>query len=285
MKTLKLTLLLLTFGFAALAQETFTLDETYNMNMTGTIYLDSDDADVTITGSDRPDVRVRIYRKVETKGIVWGDNDFEVVVEEAGGDLKIYEKSSGSHISVVGYLEEKYTIDIQAPKGVSLSIDGDDDDYLITHINGAIDLDIDDGDAELRNCGGNSFRFDLDDGDIKIDGARGKLVARLDDGDIEIENAAFDDVDVVVDDGDIVIETSFAANGTYTFRADDSDIVLNITAGAADFEIDHDDSRLYTSGDFQTLQDGEDFTRLKLGKGGAHVRIDVDDATVRLNAR
>lgn len=285
MKTLKFTLALLIFAFAAQAQEAFKLDKEYRMNLSGTIYLDSDDADVTITGSDRPDVHVRIYRKVETKGIVWGDTDFEVVVEEDGGDLKIYEKSSGAHISVVGYMEEKYTIDIEAPKGVSLTIDGDDDDYLITGINGAIDLDIDDGDAELRNCGGSYFKFDLDDGDIKVDQAKGKLIARLDDGDIEIENAAFDEIDAVVDDGDIVIETSFAANGTYRFRADDSDIILNITGGEADFEIDHDDSRLYTSGNFKTLQDGEDFTRLQLGNGGAAVRIDVDDATIKLTAR
>jgi len=285
MKILKITLILPFIAFVAQAQEEFKLDQEYSMNLSGTIYLDSDDADVTISGSDRPDVRVRIYRKVETKGFVWGDTDFEVIVEEDGGDLKIYEKSSGSHISVVGYMEEKYTIDIEAPKGVSLTINGDDDDYLITNINGAIDLDIDDGDAELRNCGGSYFKFDLDDGDINVDQARGKLIARLDDGDIEIENATFDEVDVRVDDGDIVIETSFAANGSYKFRADDSDIVLNITGGDADIEIDHDDSRLYTSGDFLTLQDGEDFTRLKLGKGGAAVRIDVDDATVRLTAR
>ncbi|MEP2772522.1 MAG: DUF4097 family beta strand repeat-containing protein [Fulvivirga sp.] len=285
MKIFKITLILLLIAFVAQAQEEFKLDQEYRMNLSGTIYLDSDDADVTISGSDRPDVRVRIYRKVETKGFVWGDTDFEVIVEENDGDLKIYEKSSGSHISVVGYMEEKYTIDIEAPKGVSLTINGDDDDYLITNINGAIDLDIDDGDAELRNCGGSYFKFDLDDGDINVDQARGKLIARLDDGDIEIENATFDEVDVRVDDGDIVIETSFAANGSYKFRADDSDIVLNITGGDADIEIDHDDSRLYTSGDFQTLQDGEDFTRLKLGTGGAAVRIDVDDATVRLTAR
>lgn len=285
MKILKITLTLLIIAFAAEAQEEFKLDQEYKMNLSGTIYLDSDDADVTISGSDRPDVRVRVYRKVVTKGFVWGDKDFEVIVEEDDGDLKIYEKSSGSNISVVGYMEEKYTIDIEAPHNVSLTINGDDDDYLITNINGAIDLDIDDGDAELRSCGGNYFKFNLDDGDINVDQASGKLIARLDDGDIEIENATFDEIDVRVDDGDILIETSFAANGSYKFRADDSDIVLNITGGEADFEIDHDDSRLYTSGDFQTLQDGEDFTRLKLGRGGAIVRIDVDDATVRLTAR
>ncbi len=285
MKILKITLVLLTIAFTTEAQEEFKLDQEYKMNLSGTIYLNSDDADVTISGSDRPDVRVRVYRKVVTKGFVWGDKDFEVIVKEDNGNLKIYEKSSGSNISVVGYMEEKYTIDIEAPHNVSLTIDGDDDDYLITNINGAIDLDIDDGDAELRNCGGSYFKFDLDDGDINVDQASGKLIARLDDGDIEIENATFDEVDVRVDDGDIVIETSFAANGSYKFRADDSDIVLNITGGEADIEIDHDDSRLYTSGNFHTLQDGDDFTRLKLGNGGAAVRIDVDDATVRLTAR
>lgn len=261
----------------------FNLSETYPIDREGTLILRTDDADVTITGTDRTDVYVNIHRKVTVKGLKFSDERFEVIVHNEGGDLVIKERTHGSGISMMGYMREVYTIDIETPKDVNLEIRGDDDDYVIRNVDGSISLDIDDGDAEFMGCDGKNFRFSFDDGDIKMDKGAGKLYSRGDDGNLRVDNANFYDIEASVDDGDIEIETSLAENGEYSFRASDADIVLTITAGGGDFNIHHDDTRISYSRAFETLYDEEDETRLKLRNGSAKIKIRADDAHIRLN--
>lgn len=263
--------------------EEFHLDEIYKIDRGGMINLISDDAKVTITGSDRNDVHVKIDREVVNKGVRWGSREFSVEVEARNGDLHIRERSRGS-ISMVGYTREDYRIEIEVPYDVSLDINGDDDHYQISNINGSVALDIDDGDADLKNCKGNNFKFKLDDGDITMDRGDGKLYVRADDGDFEIRNATFSDIDATVDDGDIRIETSLADNGDYYFRSDDSDIVLDITKGGGDFRVLHDNTRISSSSRFSVTDKSESRTNLKLANGTARVEIRADDGRVKLEA-
>lgn len=262
----------------------FKLNETYAISVNGKIEMSSSDAKVSIKGSDRNDVLVNIYRKVTTKGLSFGDREFRVDVFEDDGDLIIKERSSGS-VSMMGYRREEYTIDIETPRGVSLSIQGDDDDYLIQNINGSISLDIDDGDADLRNCNGDDFDFDFDDGDITMDRGKGKLVIKSDDGDVNIKNGAFEDIEARMDDGDLEIETSLSDNGSYFFRSNDGSIYMDITRGGGEFTIYHDDTRVSVDGDFDVDRREEDETRLKLANGSAKVKMRVDDGRVRVSSR
>ena len=261
----------------------FNLDETFPIDRGGTVKMRTGDADITITGSDRSDVHIKVHRKVTVKGLQFGDERFEVDVRNEGGDLVIKERTDGGRISMMGYLREVYTIDIEAPKDVSLEIRGDDDDYVIRNIDGSISLNIDDGNAELTACDGKDFYFSFDDGDIEMDKGAGKLYVRADDGNLKIDNADFYDIEASMDDGDIEIETSLAENGEYSFRASDADIILTITAGGGDFDIRHDDTRVSYSRNFETLFNEEDETRLKLRSGSAKVKIRADDAHIRLN--
>ena len=169
----------------------FQLDQDYKMNANGTIELNSSDAKVYITGSNRSTAHVKIFRKVTTKGVAFGQEDFFVEVSEAKGDLYIREKAHSTVIGMIGYSHEEYTIRIEAPEGTSLEVNGDDGDYLITNINGVISLDLDDADVDLTGCSGDSFDFRLDDGDIRMDEGRGRLEINGDDADIEIKNAQF----------------------------------------------------------------------------------------------
>src|SRR5690349_13297496 len=168
MKSL-LTLLLAAITASAFAQTVrsgdYHLDKNYKVSEKGLISLRTSDAKVYITGSKRTDVHVKIDRDVETKGFVMGDDEFNVNVEERNGDLVIEERSS-SNVSIVGYYNEKFEVRIEAPEGMGLRIRGDDGDYFINTINGAIELDLDDADVELSGCGGDNFIFRLDDGDI-----------------------------------------------------------------------------------------------------------------------
>lgn len=153
-----LVLAVLTISTAIAQTEKFGdyhLDKEFKMGTTGTIRLNVSDAKVTITGSARTTAHVKIDREVNVKGLTFGEQEFRVDISEEGGNLSIREYKRGSVSGIVGYHSEKYTVTIEVPTGVSLSIDGDDGDYVINSVNGAIELDVDDADIDLTNCKGN----------------------------------------------------------------------------------------------------------------------------------
>ncbi len=263
----------------------FHLDQEYKISPMGTIKLKSSDGKVYITGSKRTNAHVKIDREVVTKGLTFGHEEFSVDVTENSGDLEIRELSNSVSVGMIGYRSEKYTIHIEAPEGMSLLVKGDDGDYWIKNINGAISLDVDDGDIELAQCSGSKFDFRLDDGEITMDEGNGSLDIDADDADVEIKNATFTTVHANVDDGDLIIETSLADNGTYFIDAQDGLVSMAITKGGGKFDVRHDDARVITEGDFKIVEDTEDRTRLTLASGEANVDIRADDARVRLMKR
>ena len=260
----------------------YKLTEEYKISKNGTLHLSSDDADITIEGSDRENIYVDIYRSIDAVGFTWGDDDFEVKIEERDGDVYIKEVQKSSVNVSIGYYSEEYTIVIKVPKSVSLDLDGDDDDYIIRGINGDIDIDTDDSDVDLRNCGGDFFSFHMDDGDLTIDGAKGNLDIDIDDGDVWIKNGAFSNIDAKMDDGELTIETSLMDDGDYYFRSSDGRINLLISEGGGKFNVSHDDGSIRTSDEFEFLEKEEHRSIIRLPKGTANIRITSDDARVYL---
>lgn len=283
MKNIFLAILTLCVVSVALAQDgDFHLDNVYKIDKRGTIDLSSSDAKVFITGSLRPDVHVKIDRKVETKGFYNSREEFTVEVETIGGDLKIRERQSSQTSGIITYQKEDYKIEIEAPEGVTLSIRGDDGDYFIKNINGSISMSIDDADAQLTACKGNKFSFRIDDGDIRMDEGKGSLEIYADDADVNVYKGQFSSIDASSDDGDIVIQTSLADNGQYSFKCQDGLVSLDVTGGGGEFTVHHDDGHVSSSGDFKITYETEDQTRLMLAKGSARVTVRADDARVRL---
>jgi hypothetical protein len=285
MKTLS-TLLLAAIATTASAQSeksgSYKLDQEYKIGATGTVRLNTSDAKVTITGSVRTTAHIKINREVNVKGWTFGEQEFRVEVSEEGGNLSIRELKRGSVTGVVGYHSEKYTINIEVPEGVSLDIDGDDGDYFIKSVNGAIELDVDDADVDLTGCKGSFFRVKLDDGDLRMDMGRGELEVDADDADIEIKNASFEKITAEMDDGDFVIETSLAENGNYFVSAQDGLVAMKILGGGGKFEIRHDDANINAGDGFEIVERSESRTRVATSTGSARVEIRADDARVRL---
>lgn len=260
------------------------LDKEFKMSPKGTLSLSSSDAKVTIVGSARATAHVKIDKEVQTKGIVFSNRKFEIDVTEREGNLSIQEKSSGS-VTMMGYHYEKYTILIELPEGASITVRGDDGDYDVRNVNGAIDLSVDDGDITIANCSGNQFRFQLDDGDLQMDGGKGTIDIDGDDADIEIKNASFESIVADVDDGDLIIETSLTNSGNYRIDSQDGLVSLSITQGGGQFNVRHGDGNVTSLGNFEILEESEEFTRLKLAAGSAQVNIRADDARVKLASR
>lgn len=285
MKTLLATGILLS-SFSVLAQSdktgNFHLDKEFKMESAGVIHLSSSDAKVFIIGSSRSTAHVKIDREVTTKGLIFGEEKFTVDVTEQNGDLLIKERSGSTHVGMVGYYNENYTMNIEVPTGASLIIRGDDGDYFIKAVNGSIELDLDDADVELAGCLGSNFKIRLDDGDLRMDTGKGTLEVDADDADIVIKSASFEKIMADIDDGDFVIETALSENGDYYIDAQDGLISFTVLSGGGKFDIRHDDARVIAEGKFDTVEKSEDRTRLTLANGNAKVNIHADDARVRL---
>ncbi len=260
----------------------FHLDKEYTIGPAGTIKLRSSEAYVLIKGSTRKNAHVKIDRIVTTKGMTFGEEEFNVDVIAENGDIEINEHSHSKSVAFVGYHDEKYTILIEVPESMNLFVRGDDGDYLITNIDGAISLDLDDADIELSQCSGSKFEFRMDDGDIKMDEGKGSIQITGDDSDIEIKNGHFTFLNAKLDDGDLIIETSLDDNGEYSIEAQDGLIYFVVTQGGGKFDIRHDDGRISTQGDFSTLEKSENRSSLSLGSGTAKVNIRADDARLSL---
>ncbi len=282
------TLLVAVLAFAstlAFAQTTktgnFHIDQDYKINANGTLTLKCSDAKVFITGSNRSTAHVKVDYEVETKGMTFGTQEFAVDIDESNGNLTLRERKSGS-IGIVGYVHEKYVIQIEAPKGINLVIDGEDGKYEVNYINGFIDADLDDANVVLTGCEGSDFRFRLDDGGVKMDQGKGNLNVDADDSDIEIQNAQFTKISVEIDDGDFIIETSLADNGDYYIRTQDGRVSLTVTSGGGRFDIRHDDTSVRANTSFSVVEESEDRSRYTLANGNAKVDIRADDGSIRL---
>lgn len=260
----------------------FHLDKEFNVNLGGQVRLRCSDADVLVVGSSRSTAHVKIDRTVTTRGWVWSDETFSVDISNEDGNLDIRERANGSVSMALGSFQERYTIRLELPLGMSLSVDGDDGNYQISSLHGAIRLGLDDADVVLEKCQGNSFSFRLDDGDVQMDEGRGSLTVDGDDADIRIRNARFASMDVNIDDGDFVVETSLADAGRYTINLQDGLVSLTVTSGGGRFDIRHDDARVTTEGNFNVINRTETRTEVSTTNGSAEVRIQADDARVKL---
>lgn len=105
----------------------------------------------------------------------------------------------------------------------------------------------------------------------------------VDDGDIEIKNGNFTSIVADVDDGDFVVETSLSDKGEYNIHAQDGLVAMSILGGGGEFNIRHDDARVFAEGGFDIREKTETYTTVSLPKGSAKVDIKADDAKVRLS--
>ena len=280
---LAIAAVLLSFPLWAQKDGGYHLDKEFDLRAGGTIELSSSDARVYITGSNRKTVHLKVDRTVVTRGLFFGKDEFAMEISDAGGNLKVRERSNTSYTGVMGYYDEDYEIRIEAPEGASLLVKGDDGDYIVKNINGAISMEVDDGDIELQGCGGNNFRFRMDDGDLAMDQGKGVIEINTDDGDVRVRNARFDKIVADIDDGDLIIETALADNGEYNIRAQDGLVSIIVTTGGGQFDVHHDDARVTAEGPFEVRGQSETFTALKLPNGTAKVDIRADDARIRLS--
>lgn len=286
---------LITFIFvmsaAAMAQtDTFHLDKTYTLDANGTISLQSDDAKVTVLGSNRNDVHVTVDYKLDFDGISLGDyKSFDMKLWTEGGNLNIKEKPREMDGMRLGITNKTYTITIEAPKNANLMFSGDDEDYKIKNINGEIHIKADDADITCISCGGNLFAYRLDDGTITMDRGKGTLKISADDGRANIKNGLFKQIKLQADDGHFKIQNSAPAQSSYQIALEDGKLQLNLAdgnrSGAVEVNINTDDGDINIQTDarehdkYHISADDADIT-FNVAEGGAIVSIYHSDANI-----
>ena len=275
-------------GFSANAQRESTSDyhlgEEYSLNSDGTIHLSSSDAQVSIKGTNRSNVHLKIDKTESVRGMSSKRRDFEVNVEERSGDLYIAEREGRGVTFMVGSYSVDYEIEIEMPMTGSLRIKGDDNDYVIRSIHGEISIRTNDGDIELIECNGDKFDIEMEDGDLRMDGGKGSFYARVDDSDIDIRNGNFESLEIRAEDGNVSVETSLKDSGIYEVSADDADIEFVVLAGGGRFNVLKDDGRVSAGAAFDTISETESRAQLELNGGDAEVDIRVNDGRVRLSS-
>jgi hypothetical protein len=289
------------------AEDRFDLDETYPVAPDGTIELTTRDAKVTIVGSDRDDVHVEIHYLRKVVGVGFVGDAFSVDVSRSGSNLSIKEKRRDRIAVAAGVMRTRYDVLIEAPATVSLRVQGDDDDYEISDVHGAIVLEAHDGEIRLRNCRGRDFDLMFADGELDMDRGAGALRLRYDDGRADIRGATFDQVHAQANDGTLRLAGDLSQHGRYDFKLDDGDMdlqlgqahgtfsftfadgTLNLAGGSGNIDVAYDDGKASLSDvAFQQLRvrahdGGLDFDGSV--PSGADYAIRLDDGHVRFNAR
>ena len=307
-----------------LAQKTdaFNMDKNFSINEMATIHLTSDDAEVTITGSNRKELRVKVDYLLKVRGI--GNSlteNFEMTVEERGDDIYIKEKPRDMNFNGLTISQtESYTILIEAPRTANLNLKGDDESYRISGFYGSIAIDADDASILMSKCRSSNFNIKMDDGEFKLDKGAGRLDFEMDDGNALIARAMFDEINinmddgtlefgqargelnlkaddgtVVIDDGDlrkidlkvddskIQISNRYAGEGPYRYDVDDANVHLTfLERYGAKININHDHADLNIGDRFQLLREDDHHVNLQLYDGQAEVQIDTDDGDITL---
>ena len=281
-KALIFSFLLAFFLFSAAQEKRYDLDETYPIDPSGLLTLYSDDAEVTIKGSDREEIRLVVHREYKYKKFPKRDDyrDFFIEVELDQDEIIIREKKDSNGSGIYWVNERTYTITLEIPRGMDLKLYGDDDDYLVENISGSISLDAEDGDAEFKHCTGNKFNFRMDDGTVYLSDGNGRLNLRGEDGDFMIENGHFEEVDARIDDGTLYLSTEIYDDGDYELRTEDGEIDLEMLAGGGEITVRLSDGDVRWGKEFDVREDREHKVRLYHPAGSAHIYIDTDDGDI-----
>lgn len=262
----------------------FELNETYDIPIGGVLRLRSNDATVTIRGSERADVLVRMQRDISFSQRRQAEAYyFSLEVNASSEGLTIQEqKGSDRNYNFTWLKRDSYTIELEVPRGINLNLVGDDDDYAIVNVNGSISLRAEDGDVAIADCHGDKFDIELDDGTLNMRGGNGKLEFVGEDGDFTFDAGNFSSVDARIDDGDLRIETPLMRDGQYRFTLSDGALNLRLTSGGGEFDIRRDDGSLRFSRGFELRLDEEAHKVMVFPGGNAAVSIRTEDGDIRI---
>lgn len=131
----------------------YTMAESYPVPASHTIRLTSEDADVSISGSDRDDIRIQVHYAISAAREKMTRFNYRVSVVDAGGELVVAEeRHTGSRNFV--FHEQVHSIEIEVPRNAHVTVREEDGSCSVRNIDGRVHLNLDDGSVHLENCAG-----------------------------------------------------------------------------------------------------------------------------------
>jgi hypothetical protein len=140
------------------------MDETYPLPPSGMIRLTSEDAQVSIAGSDRQDVRIEVHYRISAAREKLTRFKYRVSAAQAVGELVVTEERQAGSQNFA-YDEQIHAIKIELPRHAHVTVHEEDGTCAISGISGRVHLTMDDGDARLENCSGD-ITVSMDDGTV-----------------------------------------------------------------------------------------------------------------------
>lgn len=140
------------------------MDQTHPLPASGRIRLTSEDAQVSISGTDRDDVRIEVHYRIAAARGKLTRFTYRVSAALDGGELVVTEeRQTGSRNFV--YEDQVHTINIELPRNAHVTVREEDGMCAISGVAGRVHLTMDDGDVRLENCSG-EITISMDDGTL-----------------------------------------------------------------------------------------------------------------------
>jgi DUF4097 and DUF4098 domain-containing protein YvlB len=184
-------------GHSRYDEQTKKYDESFKVSNGGTLRLDTDIGDVTITGADVATVQVT----VNVRGAERDIKDFAVKFNqnEQGVDVRgRYRDGDNWHFDWNDF-DVHYNIVVPTEYNVRIETSGGD--IVVTTLTGAVKGNTSGGDLEITTVNGD-VNVETSGGDIRLKGVTGTLVTETSGGDID-GSALHGDVRVETSGGDI----------------------------------------------------------------------------------
>lgn len=280
-KNLILLLVLLLALPSLNAQKKYDHKSSYPIKTNGTIFLNTQDADITITAANIAVVEVEVHRHVDGE---IAKEAFEIEYKTEDGNFYLTEMHrKGVRISWSGSSVRNYTIDLRVPLDAALNIRGDDDDYHLTQIGGPISIVAEDGDIEIDGGRCSSLDIRLEDGDITLRNLNADINLEVEDGDIYCENTNWENARIQSEDGDINCKNS--SFGDLDLRISDGDVYLDLINGNLKLQAEDGDVNIGSlQGYFSEIStvDGDINLEITIQKESRHsIRSEDGDINIR----
>jgi hypothetical protein len=282
------------------------------------------DVEIVSWDKDVLDVEVRYHVRITRIGI-GSDGDLEVEFRQSGKDVYVTERAAGSfNIGFISVHDREYRYTIKAPAYLNLALEGEDGAVRIRAWRGEIDGLSEDGDIALEHVSSQSVRLRTEDGDIRIEDLEGQLGVKTSDGNVDVDGCSnarlrirADDGDIRIarcqgdfhlegedgdirlrqvraarlevrtEDGDVDLDLLEADGLDVDVSSDEGDVSLDLAAGlSAALTLDCAERRLRLDlPDAERLSKGRRRTTADLHGGRGRIRVEVQDARVRVRQR
>lgn len=164
---------LTTGGIALPKPFEYTYDQTHAFAPAQVIRIRSEDAEVTVTGADRPDVRVRAEYRIASSAQMLEKFSYQVEVVSAPTELRVTEiRRTGTRD--FKYDQQAHRIQIEVPRNAHVQITEEDGTCIVTRLAGPVEMTLDDGRARATDCSG-PITVTLDQGTFTHDRCTGPV--------------------------------------------------------------------------------------------------------------